>query len=85
MALQLDAQADENVTELNDAERAERERKRQFTFGITRYQWVGELGSLALYADGQAYIKQDIGDDAIVKMRPVRSATVALIRVQAVA
>ena len=70
MALQLDAQADENVTELNDAERAERERKRQFTFGITRYQWVGELGSLALYADGQAYIKQDIGDDAIVQITP---------------
>ena len=70
MALQLDAQADENVTELNDAERAERERKRQFTFGITRYQWVGELGSLALYADGQAYIKQDIGDDAIIQITP---------------
>ena len=70
MALQLDAQADENVTELNDAERAERERKRQFTFGIIRYQWVGELGSLILYADGQAYIKQDIGDEAIIQITP---------------
>ena len=70
MALQLDAQADENVTELSDAERAERERKRQFTFGITDYQWVGELGSLALYADGQAYIKQDIGDEAIIQITP---------------
>ncbi len=70
MALKLDAQADENVTELNDAERAERERKRQFTFGIIRYQWVGELGSLMLYADGQAYIKQDIGDEAIIQITP---------------
>ena len=71
MALKLDAQADENVTELNDAERAERERKRQFTFGIIRYQWVGELGSIVLYADGQAYIKQDIGDEALIQITPI--------------
>ena len=70
MAQQLDAQADENVTNLSDAERAERERKRQFTFGITHYQWVGELGSLALYADGQAYLKQAIGDEATTQITP---------------
>ncbi|MEC8618755.1 MAG: prolyl oligopeptidase family serine peptidase [Pseudomonadota bacterium] len=70
MAQQLDAQADENVTELSDAERAERERKRQFTFGITHYQWVGKLRSLALYADGQAYIKQDIDDEAMIQITP---------------
>ena len=50
--------------------RACRARTHQFTFGITRYQWVGELGSLVLYADGQAYIKQDIGDEAIIQITP---------------
>ena len=40
-AADLNAQADESVTELSDAERAERERKRQFTFGISHYQWLG--------------------------------------------
>ena len=68
LALQLDAQADESVTELSDAERAERERKRQFTFGITHYQWIGEAGALALYADGQAYLKQNLGSDSITQI-----------------
>ena len=68
MALQLDAQADESVAELSDAERAERERKRQFTFGITHYQWIGEAGALALYADGQAYLKQNLGSDSITRI-----------------
>ena len=68
LALQLDAQADESVTELSEAERAERERKRQFTFGITHYQWIGEAGALALYADGQAYLKQNLGSDSITQI-----------------
>ena len=54
--LSLNAVADESVTELSDAERAERERKRQFTFGISHYQWLGNADSLAVYADGQAYL-----------------------------
>ena len=54
-ASDLDANADESVTELSDAERAERERKRQFTFGISHYQWLGNGQFLAVYADGQAY------------------------------
>ena len=57
-AADLNAHADEAVTELSDAERAERERKRQFTFGISHYQWLGKDGSLAVYADGQAYLMQ---------------------------
>ena len=68
LALQLDAQADESVTELSDVERAERERKRQFTFGITHYQWIGESGSIALYADGQAYLKHDFGSESITQI-----------------
>lgn len=56
LAADLNAVADESVTELSDAERAERERKRQFTFGISHYQWLGNAGSLAVYADGQAYL-----------------------------
>ena len=56
LAADLNAVADESVTELSDAERAERERKRQFTFGISHYQWLGNADSLAVYADGQAYL-----------------------------
>ena len=70
LALQLDAQADESVTELSNAERAERERKRQFTFGITHYQWIGEAGAIALYADGQAYLKQNLSSDSITQITP---------------
>ena len=68
LARQLDAQADESVAELSDAERAERERKRHFTFGNTHYQWIGEAGALALYADGQAYLKQNLGSDLITQV-----------------
>ena len=61
----LDARADESVTELSDAERAERERRRQFTFGISQYQWLGKSRALVLYADGQAYTTR-VGDNGNV-------------------
>lgn len=57
-AAELDVQADEAVTQLSDAERAERERRRQFTFGIGQYRWLGSNRALILYADGQAYTTQ---------------------------
>ncbi len=70
-ALDLNAEADESVTELSDAERAERERKRQFTFGISHYQWLGNEHSLAVYADGQAYwINVSATDNAPVRITP---------------
>lgn len=68
----LDAKADEKVTLLSDAERAERERRRQFTFGISQYQWLGKSYELALYADGQAYVTH-VGNS--VKAQPVKSIT----------
>ncbi len=60
----LDAQADESVTLLSDAERAERERRRQFTFGISQYQWLNTSQALVLYADGHAYLTS-IDDDGV--------------------
>ena len=70
-AADLNAQADESVTELSDAERAERERKRQFTFGISHYQWLGHEPSLAVYADGQAYwIDISAEGDAPMRITP---------------
>ena len=44
------------VTALTDVERAERERKRQFTFGITAYSWLGPNDQALVSLDGQAYI-----------------------------
>ena len=70
-ASDLNAEADESVTELSDAERAERERKRQFTFGISHYHWLGNKHSLAVYADGQAYwINVSAKDNAPVRITP---------------
>lgn len=71
-AAALDAQADESVTLLSDAERAERERRRQFTFGISQYQWLGESQALVVYADGQAYTTR-IGENG--EAEPARPAT----------
>ena len=45
-----------DVTALTDVERAERERKRQFTFGITAYSWLGENDQALVSLDGQAYL-----------------------------
>jgi dipeptidyl-peptidase-4 len=45
-----------DVTELSDAERAERERKRQFTFGVTAYNWLGQTEQALVTVNGQAYI-----------------------------
>lgn len=70
-AQNLGANADESVTELSDAERAERERKRQFTFGVSAYQWIGDAGALAVYADGQAYRAQSLEDSLeLVQITP---------------
>lgn len=71
-AATLNAVADESVTQLSDAERAERERKRQFTFGIFHYQWLGKSNALVIYADGQAYATQ-IGEDN--KAGPITAIT----------
>lgn len=70
-ASDLNAKADESVTELSDAERAERERKRQFTFGISHYQWLGTEHSLAVYVDGHAYwIDASLQDTDVVRITP---------------
>ena len=45
-----------DVTALTDVERAERERKRQFTFGITAYSWLGKNDQALVSLDGQAYL-----------------------------
>ena len=45
-----------DVTALTDVERAERERKRQFTFGITEYSWLGQNDQAIVSIDGQAYL-----------------------------
>lgn len=45
-----------DVTALTDVERAERERKRQFTFGITSYSWLGQNDQALVSLDGQAYL-----------------------------
>ena len=45
-----------DVTALTDVERAERERKRQFTFGITTYSWLGQNDHALVSLDGQAYL-----------------------------
>ena len=68
----LDARADESVTNLSDAERAERERRRQFTFGISQYQWLGKSCDLVLYADGQAYATR-VGESG--KADPIQAVT----------
>ena len=71
LAQELNAQADESVTLLSDAERAERERKRQFTFGISHYQWIGEGNSIAVYADGHAYVIPDgIDPEDLIRVTP---------------
>lgn len=45
----------DDVTALTMAERAERERRRQFTLGIQQYQWLGNNGQVLVVADGAAY------------------------------
>ena len=45
----------EDVAELTVAESAERERRRQFTFGISQYVWHPQDAALILFADGNAY------------------------------
>jgi dipeptidyl-peptidase 4 len=45
-----------DVTALTEAERAERERRRQFTFGITQYLWHPDGHHLLLPMDGQALL-----------------------------
>ncbi len=43
------------VTEMTDAERAERERKRAFSAGVTRYTWLPDSRHLLIVADGAAW------------------------------
>ena len=46
---------DDDVTKLSPAERAERERRRQFTQGVTEYFWCPHANALVACIDGQAY------------------------------
>lgn len=56
----LDARAQSqtlgDVTKLTKAERAERERRREFAFGITQYEWHPSDMSMLVPIDGQAYL-----------------------------
>jgi dipeptidyl-peptidase-4 len=45
----------ENISALSPSERAERERRRQFTQGITEYFWLPQTTSVVACIDGQAY------------------------------
>ncbi len=45
-----------DVTALTAAERAERERRRQFSHGITTYQWHPDGNQLVIPADGQVFL-----------------------------
>ena len=45
-----------DITELTQAERAERERKRQFYHGITQYLWHPDGVHLLIPIDGQLYL-----------------------------
>ena len=45
----------ENISALSPSERAERERRRQFTQGITEYFWLPQTTSVIACIDGQAY------------------------------
>lgn len=45
-----------DVASMTSAERAERERRRQFAFGITQYAWHPKRMLLLVPVDGQAYI-----------------------------
>ena len=47
---------DEDITKLSTAERAERERRRQFTQGITNYYWCPDATALVACVDGQAFL-----------------------------
>jgi len=49
-------EAKEDVSALTARERAERERRRQFTQGITEYFWRPNTTSLVACIDGQAYL-----------------------------
>ncbi len=52
----IGATAAYDATRLTEAERAERERRRQFLFGITSYSWHPDGRHLLLPVDGQAYL-----------------------------
>ncbi len=52
-----------DVTALTEVERAERERKRQFTFGITAYAWLNQNDQALVSLDGQAYLVDAIVDE----------------------
>ena len=56
----LDARAQSrvpaDVTQMTEAERAERERRRQFAFGITQYDWHPNALQLLIPIDGHAYL-----------------------------
>ena len=46
----------ENISALSPTERAERERRRQFTQGITEYFWRPNTTSIVACIDGQAFL-----------------------------
>lgn len=51
-----------DVTELTPEERAERERRRQFSHGITAYQWHPDGEQLVIPMDGQVLLVQPADD-----------------------
>ena len=45
-----------DISKLSAAERADRERRRQFSHGITQYDWHPDGRRLLIPMDGQAYL-----------------------------
>lgn len=55
----------EDISALSPTERAERERRRQFTQGITEYFWRPNTTSVVACIDGQAFLKEVERSDPI--------------------
>jgi len=55
-------QTDSDVTRLTAQERAERERRRQFSHGITQYLWHKDGQRLLVPLDGQIYLFEAAGE-----------------------
>lgn len=55
-AAEVANELDEDITKLSSAERAERERRRQFTQGVTEYFWCPNALALVACIDGQAFL-----------------------------
>ena len=72
LTLLLDATTLEGaaVTEMTDVERAERERKRAFSAGVTSYSWLPDSRHLLIVADGAAWGHDSISGE-LLRLTPI--------------